>query len=121
MDVKDFYEQIGGSYEDVIARLPMEKLIIKYLIKFINDPSFHNLQLSLEQNDQEAAFRASHTLKGTSGTLGMKRLMETSDHLTESLRNHDEKEKVETLFLCVKKEYDKVMDALKKFKESQEQ
>lgn len=117
MNVKDFYEQIGGSYEDVIARLPMEKLIIKYLIKFINDPSFHNLQLSLEQNDLAAAFRASHTLKGTSGTLGMKRLMEASDHLTESLRNHEEK--VETLFLCAKKEYDKVMDALNKFKESQ--
>lgn len=121
MNVKDFYEQIGGSYEDVIARLLMEKLIIKYLIRFIDDPSFNDLQHALEQNDQEAAFRASHTLKGTSGTLGMKRLMETSDHLTESLRNHEEREKVETLFLCVKEEYEKVMEALESFKESQGQ
>lgn len=118
MDVKAFYEQIGGSYEDVIGRMQLEKLVVKYLLKFADDPSFHQLDLAMQHQDMDGAFRASHTLKGICGNLGLKRLYEASHVLTESLRNHEDGEKVSELFLIVQKEYKQVVRALETFKDN---
>lgn len=119
MNIQDFYEKINGDFEDVMARMPMERLIIKYLLKFYDDQTFVSLQKALDQGDLEAAFRASHTLKGICSNLGLTALQEKCDVLTECLRKQDDREKAQMLFLDVKDEYHKVKKALELLKESQ--
>lgn len=119
MNIQDFYEQINGNFDDVMARMPMERLIMKYLLKFYDDPTFLDLQQALDQENLEAAFRASHTLKGICSNLGLTALQEKSDVLTECLRKQDDREKAQRLFLDVKDEYHKVKKALELLKESQ--
>ena len=44
MTLKEFYEQIDGSYEDTLHRLPSEALVHRFVLKYPADPSFaHNL------------------------------------------------------------------------------
>jgi len=64
MDLKEFYTSINGDYEGVVSRLRSEKMVRKFVLKFLNDSSYDNLVKSLEENNYEEAFRASHTIKG---------------------------------------------------------
>lgn len=39
MELKEVYEKIGGDYDDVVRRLMGEKLVRKFLLKFLDDKS----------------------------------------------------------------------------------
>ena len=86
MTVKEFYEQIGGGYEDAMSQLRKEERIAKYLGMFLRDDSFAMLKEGMESGDMEKAFRGAHTLKGVSANLALKRLKEAVSELTEDLR-----------------------------------
>lgn len=86
MNLKECYEALGGDYEDVLGRLRTEKLVQKFVLKFLNDKSYELLRKSLETGDYEEAFRASHTIKGVCQNLSFTRLYESSHQLTEALR-----------------------------------
>ena len=40
MTLKEFYEQIDGSYEDTLHRLTSEALVHRFVLKYPADPSF---------------------------------------------------------------------------------
>ena len=40
MTLKECYEAMGADYEAVMGRLRKEERILKYLTKFLEDPSF---------------------------------------------------------------------------------
>ena len=44
MTLKEFYEQIDGSYEDTLHRLPSEALVHRFVLKYPADPSFAQLR-----------------------------------------------------------------------------
>ena len=45
MDLKSFYSNVGGDYDVMMGRMGnKEERIIKFLNKFMNDPSFENLK-----------------------------------------------------------------------------
>lgn len=92
MTVKECYDIFGGGYEEVIARFSSEERIKKYLVKFLDDPSFGILCTSLKEKDREEAFRAVHTLKGLCMNLGLQRLYESSRTLTEILRTGEQRD-----------------------------
>lgn len=119
MNVHDFYLKIGGNFDDIMTRIPLENLIVKYLLKFLEDDNFNLLQEALEREDLESAFRASHTLKGICDNLGLTTLQEKFDELTECLRKYYDQEKVQKLFQDVKEEYYRVIELLKLLKETQ--
>lgn len=87
MDLKAFYELVGGDYAQMLSRLPSEAMIRRFLGKFLSDPSYDALGAALAVGDVATAFRAAHTLKGTSATLGLDRLAAAASTLTEALRN----------------------------------
>lgn len=87
MDIKHFFTAVGGSYEQTLSRLPSEKMILKFVLKFLDDPSYSQLKQALESEDIATAFRAAHTLKGTASTLGLGDLTVAASALTEQLRN----------------------------------
>lgn len=89
MTVKECYNIFGGNYEEVLDRLMREELIQKFLKKFPADNSFSSLMTALDERDVETAFRMAHTLKGICQNLGLKKLYESSNLLTEELRSRE--------------------------------
>lgn len=87
MTLKECYAAMGGSYDEVIGRLRSEKLVQKFVLKFLNDGSYQLLQESLAAGDREEAFRAAHTIKGVCANLGFNTLLASSEALTEALRD----------------------------------
>ena len=86
MTLKEFYEQIDGSYEDTLHRLPSEALVHRFVLKYPADPSFAQLREAVAAADWESAFRAAHTLKGVAQNLGLDNLYKVSAALTDAVR-----------------------------------
>ncbi len=116
MDLKEFFSLIGGDYNEIIARLLSDKMILRFVLKFKDDTSFNLLSKALSENDTETAFRAAHTLKGVTSTLGFGDLYKSSSDLTESLRNADaiDINKSKKLFDIVKEHYNKTIEYINK-------
>ncbi len=87
MDLKTFFDAVGGDYEAVLARLGRDAMILKFVRKFPAEPSFSALQNAVEAKDAHAAFLAAHTLKGVAANLGFGALEAAADALTEALRD----------------------------------
>ena len=47
MTLKECYEAMGGDYAGVSSRLPSEKMIQKFVLKFLGDGSYDLLCRSL--------------------------------------------------------------------------
>ena len=86
MDLEALYEQVGGSAGEVLKRIPSEKMLRKFVGKYLADPTFGNLESAVAVQDWKGAFLAAHTLKGVAQNLGFQRLYLSSTALTEALR-----------------------------------
>ncbi|MCM1284882.1 MAG: Hpt domain-containing protein [Acetobacter sp.] len=113
MDLKECFDAFGGNYNNVMGRLLTEERVKKFLLMFLNDTSFSELEAALERNDYESAFRASHTLKGICANLGIERLGKAASEITEALRGKDNKTACE-LFPKVAESYNSTVDTLRK-------
>lgn len=87
MTIRECYDRLGGSYDDIKRRLPTDALIEKFLGKFLSDGSYELLINSMSGGDRETAFRGAHALKGVCANLGFSKLYDSSSKLTEALRN----------------------------------
>ena len=86
MTLQACYSALGGSYEEVISRLRSERLVQKFVLKFLDDKSIELLRTSMAEENYEEAFRAAHTIKGICQNLSFTRLYESSSALSEALR-----------------------------------
>lgn len=86
MTLKECYAALEGDYEGVLGRLRSEKMVQKFVLKFLNDKSYELLETSMAAQNYEEAFRAAHTIKGVCQNLSFTRLYESSHRLTENLR-----------------------------------
>lgn len=117
MTVRECYEELGSDFDKVLSRLVSEALVKKFALKFLDDPSFgqlEKLETALADKDAETAFRAAHTLKGICLNLGFDNLFAPSQELTEKLRGATTIEGTDELFAAVEKEYDRTCGALRK-------
>lgn len=114
MTLQECYAAMGGSYEDAIGRLRSEKLIQKFVLKFLSDGSYDLLCRSMEAKDYSEAFRASHTIKGVCQNLSFAKLADSSARLTEALRS-GWSEEAEQLFGEVRADYGTTADAIRAF------
>lgn len=64
MNIREFYEFVGGNYEDVLKRMAKEERVIKFVRMFERDPSYQGLVDAMDAGDYDEAFRMAHTLKG---------------------------------------------------------
>lgn len=87
MELKDFYSQIGGNYDEVKQRLMDDKRVLKFLNKFLDTTDYEDLQQALAAENWEDAFRFSHNLKGMALNLSLGRLAESSCELCETMRH----------------------------------
>ena len=89
MTLKECYTTMGSDYEDVLGRLRSERLVQKFVLKFLDDGCFASLLSALETGNQDEAFRAAHTIKGMCQNLSFTKLAASSSNITEALRAGD--------------------------------
>ena len=109
MNLRECYETIGGDYDEVLGRLCSERLVQKFVLKFL-------LWDSMESGDRETAFRAAHTIKGICQNLAFTRLYESDHQLTEALRA-GEMEQASVLIEKVKEDYEHTVAAIRAFQD----
>lgn len=112
MDIKECYRKMGGNFEDVMQRLGNESFIQRFVIRFLDDPSFQMIKDGIETKDAELAFRGAHTLKGVCSNLGFSKLCDLSSQLTEILRGR-ELEGYEAVLAQVEKQYQITVEAIR--------
>lgn len=117
MTLQQCYRILGGDYEDVASRLRSERLIQKFLLKFLSDGSYQLLHISLEQKNYDEAFRAAHTIKGICQNLSFTKLQTSSSLLTEKLRAGYTPQ-IEALIAQVDQDYQQVVGAIQAFQRS---
>ncbi len=118
MTLREAYEQLGGDYDEVLSRLPSERLVKKFAFKFLEDENYGNLERAMETEDWDSAFRASHTIKGVCQNLGFRALSDSSSALTEALRNGFSPEAPD-LFGRVQEDYERTVRALSRYREEE--
>jgi HPt (histidine-containing phosphotransfer) domain-containing protein len=110
MNVKQFYIDINGSYENALAIMMNDALISRMLTKFMDNNAFEQIISSYEQKDYRSLFAVCHTYKGITGNLALTPLYDISCVLTEATRNSDgvnlDKEMEE-----LKKQYNLIRDS----------
>lgn len=97
MTLKECYAALEGDYESVLMRLMTEKLVHKFVLKFLDDSSFKNLKENMESENYDDAFREAHTLKGVCQNLSFTKLYESSNRMTDALRNGNTAEAAEIM------------------------
>jgi HPt (histidine-containing phosphotransfer) domain-containing protein len=106
MTVQECYSAMGANYDEITRRLMNDERIRRFLLKFLDDPSFAALCSAMEEQKVEEAFRAAHTLKGVSKNMAMTRLGNSVEQLTEQLRGRTEYgTDLEAQFEIVKADY----------------
>ena len=118
MTLKECYAALGGDYDEAMGRLRSEKLVQKFVLKFLNDGSYGLLCGSLASGDRDEAFRAAHTIKGVCANLAFNALLESSEALTEALRDGKPPQPGEDeLVARVKADYERTAQAIQAYQE----
>ncbi|MCM1164447.1 MAG: Hpt domain-containing protein [Lachnospiraceae bacterium] len=113
MTLEVFYNEIGSDFKAALTRMGnSEKMLGKFVRKFLNDKTTSELVSSFESGDYETAFRMAHTLKGLCANLGLDKLRASSSELTEALRGGVVADNAGELLGTVRADYDAVMAAL---------
>jgi len=116
MNLEEFYAQTGGDYADTVRRLYNEKMVGKFVRKYVDDPTCAELKAAVAAEDWETAFRGAHTLKGVCVNLGFDGLSQVSSELTEMLRTGSF-DGIDELYEKTAVEYRRTIDALSKFRQ----
>ena len=117
MTLKECYAALEGDYAGVMSRLPSEKFVQKFVLKFVNDGSYDLLLRSMEAGDYAEAFRAAHTIKGVCQNLDFTRLYRSSSELSEALRSGFTPE-APALAEQVKADYQQTIEAIQAYRTS---
>ena len=119
MTVQELYDNIGASYDSAKRILQMDKLIGKFVLKFLDDKSCEKLLAGRESGDETAMFEGAHALKGVCANLGMNTLSGQASEIAEEFRpgkgrTMDDAE-LDRRLTELKATYDKTMDGIRQF------
>ena len=114
MTLQECYAAMEGDYQDALGRLRGDRLVQKFVLKFLADGSYDLLTQSMEEENYAEAFRAAHTIKGVCQNLGLTKLLNSSSELAEALRNGFTPEAI-PLTERVKADYRQTMAAIQAF------
>ena len=113
MNLEKLYKEIHGDYAEAKARLMNDRLVEKFVLKFLSDPSMQQLRDAIASREHDVAFRAVHTLKGVAANLSFTELWKAASALTEQLR-HSDGTVDETLLENLEDAYRLVTDSIQK-------
>lgn len=108
MEVKEFYETVGGDYQDVMNRLPTEALVVKFLKKYASGDEFGRIVEAYEAKDYRKLFEETHNVKGMTANLSLTKLCGVVTEMCEAVRHGDPEIDLEPLMEKAK-EYQKLV------------
>ena len=80
------YDSVGGSYESAKRVMQMDRLIGKFIMKFLDDKSYSRLIAGRESGDHQELFEGAHALKGVCANLGFDSLSAKVSDIAEEFR-----------------------------------
>ena len=86
MTLEACYAAMEGNLAQAMMVLGNEERARRYLLRFLDDPTAKLLFAALREGRMDDALRAAHTLKGLCRVLGLSRLLESCQALTQCLR-----------------------------------
>lgn len=113
MSLKEFYEEIGGNYDEAFSRLMDDNAIEKVLLMFLKDDNYNQFMVNMKNGNLRKAFYNIHTLKGVCLNLALTKLYNIVDVITEVLRK-SQKFPEEGQISRLKLEYEKVICSINK-------
>lgn len=117
MTVKDVYDEINGDFDEIMGRMNSEDFIATLLGMFLEDQSYGQLVLAMEQENYTEGFRAAHNMKGLCANISMSGLGRIAEEMTEALRDGKDISKAKELMPLLTEHYQKTVDTIKKFQE----
>ena len=120
MTIRECYQKLGGNFIQAETRLSSGKLVERFLAKFLDDGSFSELCIAMDQRDRNKAFRAAHTLKGVSASLSLSKLLSSTSRLAELLRDGTDTIPKEAclVFEELKRDYELTVSAIRAYLDS---
>lgn len=113
-ELRQQLKNVGVEYEALVERfMNMDKMAEKFLVKFLSDPTMEEYERAVKNNDAEAIFKATHTLKGLCGNLCVKCMLDIIVPAVEVYRTGNTDNAEET-YARIKSEYDKVCEVIRK-------
>lgn len=87
-ELKEQLKNVGVDVDTGLKRfMNNEALYMKFLNKFLTEPTYEQLRECIQKEDYPEAFRQAHTLKGVSANLSLTLLADKVSELVELLRN----------------------------------
>ena len=119
MTIQEMYEKVGGNYDSAKKILQMDKLISKFVQKFLTDKSCEKLMTAHEAGDETGMFEGSHALKGVCANLGFDNLSKMASEISEEYRPGNARtmsdEEVDKRFVELKALYDRTIAGIQEF------
>ena len=121
MTIQECYQSLGGNYAEVQQRLPSDRLIKRFITKFLDDGSYAELSQAMASGQREQAFRAAHTLNGVCANLSFTRLLTSVSALTDLLRQESDaiSESAAAALTDVTRDYSQTISAIRAYLESE--
>lgn len=121
MTIQECYQSLGGNFAEVQQRLPSDRLIKRFITKFLDDGSYAELSQAMASGQREQAFRAAHTLKGVCANLSFTRLLTSVSALTDLLRQESDaiSESAAAALTDVTRDYGRTVSAIRAYLESE--
>lgn len=120
MKLQECYALFGGDFKEVLGRLASERLIEKFLLRFLSDHSYEDLCAAMAESDADTAFRMAHTLKGVCQNLGFTPLGDASAKLCDALRGGTIPTEAAELLSIVTEKYVKTAEAIRAYQAEKE-
>lgn len=109
MTLIEFYDAVGGNYDNVMKRLMTKKIACKYIFKFVDAPDYQELLSTVENGNWTDAFRFAHNLKGVGLNLGFDRMANAASVLCEEIRHGPPTHDVAPMLEKITEEYQFVL------------
>lgn len=123
MTTQELYENIGGSYESAKRILQMDRMIGRFILKFLDEKSCGKLLAAKEANDPEGMFEGAHAMKGVCANLGLDALSHMASDIAEEFRpGHTPSmspEELDRRFAELKALYERTIAGIERFKAAQ--
>ena len=86
MTVQELYERIDGNMQSALRILQMDKMVARFIVRYLDEPSCGKLLEAYESGDGQGVFEAAHALKGVCANLGLDKLSAAASEICEQFR-----------------------------------
>ncbi len=91
MTLQELYQNIGGSYEQALRVLRMDRLLDKHIRKLPNNGVIDRLVDAGKKMDPTELFESAHAAKGVCGNLGLTKIADLASQVAEEFRPGNER------------------------------